>query len=284
MSNAAPVQAMSVGSPLPVGMPGASITPKYQVRVRFCRRMKVQRVYRMVVELKPEKGTATGAGTGESVIARPLVPGAYVQPAEQELGPKGFNSKITFSIAPLAQGGLKKARLQILHQGRILEEIRTPMRGTSQRKTLLFALLTLLSLAYLLNIVGPLPDLSRVSVADTSKAANNPPAETTGSEPASAAKTTKVKRSVEGILLDEEKLPDYLKRDEVAEDLRPYLSQEAIAEHAQDVYNSVYTIPNLNFYLTLAFLLLTLYYLLHNRPVLWRSRRKGKPMLLPVGR
>jgi hypothetical protein len=256
---AAPVQTIPTGSTLPVGVPGATITPKFQVRVRYPKRMKVQRVYRMTVELRPEKGATASVSAGDSVIARPLVPGAYVQPPDQELGPKASNNKITFSIAPLAKGRLKNARMQILHQGRVLEEIRTSMRGTSQRKTLLFAFLAILSLAYMVEILGPLPDLSTRGTGDGGSAA----------------------AGVVNIMLDK-KLPDYLKKEELPEGfVADYLSREAIASGAQEAYDYVYKIDNLNAYITGSFLLLTLVFLIRNRPVLWRKTRKGKPMMLP---
>jgi hypothetical protein len=244
---------MAAPSALPVGVPGASITPKFQVRVRYYKRMTMQRVYRMVVELRTaDKGAAPSVSAGDSVIARPVIPGAYVQPVEQELGPKSTNHTITFSVAPLARGRLKNARLQILHQGRVLEEIWTPMRGTSQRLTWLFALLALVSLGYLINIFGPLPNLSSGASADENG--------------------TNVGR----VLVD--KLPDYLNKEELPEFLA-FLTRDALAVYAQDRYNDLYALPNLNFYLVAGFLLLTIVSFLWNRPA--RRRRKGKPMMLP---
>lgn len=254
MSRAVAAPAASAPSALPVGVPGASITPKFQVRVRFYKRMKVQRVYRMVVELRTaDKGAAPSISAGDSVIARPVIPGAYVQPMEQDLGPKTTNHTITFSVAPLARGRLKNARLQIVHQGRVLEEIWTPMRGTSQRPTWIFALLSLFSLAYLVSIFGPLPNLSTGETADDSG------------------------KTVSGMLMD--KLPTYLNKEELPEFLADYLTREALAATAQDAYNYVYATPNLNFYLMTGFLVLTIVSLLWNRPA--RKRRKGKPMMLP---
>ena len=103
MSRAAPAPPLAVPSALPVGVPGASITPKFQVRVRYYKRMTMQRVYRMVVELRTaDKGAAPSISAGDSVIARPVIPGAYVQPVDQELGPKSTNHTITFSVAEIA--------------------------------------------------------------------------------------------------------------------------------------------------------------------------------------
>jgi hypothetical protein len=260
MSQAATAQAVPTTSALPVGVPGASITPKFQVRVRFRRRMAVQRVYSMVVELRPEKGGASSVSAGDSVIARPIIPGAHVQPPEQELGPKASNSQITFAVTPLAAGRLKGARLQIMHQGRVLEEVWTPMRGIRPGRILLWTGLMLLSIAYLFGILGPLPNLSTGETADPN-----------------------VDRKVDGAV--RRGLPDYLEKAQVEQNcpeaLHPYLSKEAISAACQDAYNYLYAVPNLNFYLTSALLLVLLVSVFFNRPSLWRSTRKGKPLLLP---
>src|SRR5208283_3795880 len=111
--------------------------------------------------------------------------------------------KITFSVTPLARGKLKDARVQILHGGRILEEVWTPMKGTRQRRTWILLLLTLISLGYLLNFFGPLPDKS-------SAGSNGGP----------------LRQAVV------ENVPDY---DEyVPEGIRDSLGRKAIAGHVQD--------------------------------------------------
>ena len=278
MNRAAPVQMMPTGSPLPVGMTGASLAPKYQVRVRFRKRMRLQRVYTMVVELRPAEMRAPSTSASDSVIARPIIPGAHVQPLEQELGPKSSNNSLVFSVTPLAGGRLTGSRLQILHQGRVLDEIRTPMRATCPGRILLWASLTLLSLAYLVGILGPLPDLSTGPAAPTRDAA----APMTGDKPETTPAETKQRASVAAVLSQPPgKLPDYLKDEELPERLRDYLSRAKLNGYAQDAYDAIYQLPNLNFYITAVFLVLTLLSLLWNRPALWRSRRKGKVMMLP---
>lgn len=253
MPQAAPVA--PAASALPVGVPGASITPKFQVRARFARRMRVQRVYPLIVELRPEKPGASGVAPGDAVIARPLVPGAHVQPLEQELSPRAANNTVTFSVTPLAAGKLKGARVQILHSGRVLDEVWTPIRGIRPGRFLLWGALALVALLYLINILGPLPNLSTGASADP------------------AGKT------VDSAVLD--KLPDYLNKEELPEEVQDHVSRGALAVFAQDAYNWVYNLPNLNFYLFAGFLVLALLSLFWNRPVLWKSRRKGKAMLLP---
>jgi hypothetical protein len=284
---AAAVHSAPTGSALPVGVTGSSLTPKFQVRVRYSKRMRVQRVYSMIVELKPEGKAPASVSSGDSVIARPIIPGAHVQPMEQELGPKASNNKITFSITPLAAGKLSGARLQLLHSGRVLDEVKTPIRSIRPMRVVMWAGLTLLAFAYLVGIFGPLPDLSTSEAKPAKSAA--PAAD--GDKPAAAlampadnpAPTGEVKpkTSVEDVLIGNEKLPKYLQKEEVAEDLREYISAGALAEHAQQAYNYVYKLPNLNFYIFVALLLITLLSVFVNRPAILRSSRKGKAMMLP---
>lgn len=246
MAVAAPPQAVTVpvSGHMNVTVPGSSV--KHQVRVRYCRRMKVQGVYRMMVELRAiEPKGASAAGAGDSLIARPLISGAQVQPAEQELGPKASNNRIYFAITPLAKGRLKDARLQLLHQGRLLEEIKTPMTGTSKRTAWLLFLATLLAFSFLVGLLPALPDLS----------------------------THKVRDAVV------EKWPDY--DEHVPEGLHEYLDRMMIADHLQKGYDELAGVPHLSFYTTAGLLILTLFSWFFNRGVLLRKTRKGKPLMLP---
>ncbi len=284
---AAPPQAIPTGSALPVGVPGASLTPKFQVRVRYKKRMSVQSVYRMVVELRAaEKGAASSISSGDSVIARPIIPGAHVQPQEQELGPKASNNKVVFAVTPLAAGRLAGARIQLLHNGRVMDEVKTPMRGVRPGRVVLWAALTLLALAYLIGILGPLPDLSSggksaPAVAPSAPAVVPPAEENPGEKPAAPAEG-KRKQTVAAVLSQPPgKLPDYLQEDELPEGLADYVSRSKLTDFAQDGYDSVYKLPNLNFHILIALLAVTLVSLFLNRPGLLKSTRKGKPMMLP---
>lgn len=250
MSAAAAAQTMPMGSPLPSG-PTAS-TARHQARVRFYRRMKRRRVYRLVVEMTAAGGSPGNVATIDAVIARPLIPGALVVPAEQEISPRASNNRISFAVTPLAVGSLADARMQLVHRGKLLDEIRTPMRGTSQRRTLVLALLTLLALAYLVRLIGPLPNYSTGRWAEY------------------------LPTTLEGIV--ESGLPDY--NGYVGADSP--LARENVALQAQAAYNTIYDTPNLAFYLTALLLVLTLLSALWNRPSLLRKRRSGKAIVLPA--
>lgn len=287
---AAAARPAPTGSALPVGVPGASLTPKFQVRVRYSKRMRLQRVYSMIVELRPEgKSPASSVSSGDSVIARPIIPGAHVQPTELELGPKASNNKITFSVTPLAAGRLSGARLQILHSGRVLEEVKTPIRSVRPGRAVMWTGLTLLAFAYLAGIFGPLPDLSSSDAkAQPAKPAapmpdGEKPAATVGmpAENPAPIPGVRAKPTVANVLSWNEKLPEYLELDNLGEDMGDYISKGRLEEYAQQSYDAVYKLPNLNFYIFVGLLVITLLSVFLNRPAILRSSRKGKAMMLP---
>jgi protein tyrosine phosphatase (PTP) superfamily phosphohydrolase (DUF442 family) len=245
MSVAVAPPMMQAQSQLPTGP--SSLTVRHQARVRFYRRMRVQRVYRVTVEIKPaDSKAASGSAYADVIIARPVIPGAVVQPIEQEIGAKASNNKISFSVTPLAKGRLKDARVQLLYKGRLLDEIKTSMRGTSQRKTWVLFFCTLVSLAFFLNLLPSLPNLSEFRVY--------------------------------GAIRD--RLPDY--DSYLPEGVRDYLKKETIAQGLQDGYDRLYNEPHLLFYITAAFLVLTVLFWLRNRPPLLKKTRKGKEIILPT--
>jgi len=214
--------------------------------------MKVRRVYRLVVHLQPLDGKS--AISADAVFARPIIPGALVQPPEQEISPRASNSKVIFSVTPLAQGNLADARLQLVYKGKPLDEVRTPMRGTCQRRALGLGLLTLLACAYLLGAIGPLPNLSSGKLA----------------EPGATPLASSLVHS----------LPDYTAQ--LPEGLQGNLGREAVADQLQETYNAVYALPNLAFWVMISLLVLTLLVALLNRPALLSKSRKGKPIMVPT--
>jgi hypothetical protein len=130
----------------------------HQVRVRFYRRMKPQRVYPLTVELqRTSSKPAIAHRTTAPVSLRPCIPGAHVTPPELELKSSQTEAKATFYVTPLARGWLPDARLQLLQQGRVLEEIRLPMKAARQSMTWLLAALTVLipaALLYLTRVIN----------------------------------------------------------------------------------------------------------------------------------
>jgi hypothetical protein len=162
MANPTPAQAAPAAV---AALPGAATgKPQHQFVIRYRRRMKHQRVYPLVVELRSADGKPTPPAA-DSVLVRAIVPGAYVSPAEQEMSARATNNRVTFYVTPLARGRLKEARVAVLQGGRTLQEVWTPMKSVTQRKTwwlLLLSFVVPLVLWYVtmsldFSSTGPLP-------------------------------------------------------------------------------------------------------------------------------
>jgi hypothetical protein len=108
-----------------------------QVQVRYYRRMRPNRVYPVVVSWRE-----SGRGPGP-VVVRLLMAGAQVVPAEQTLDPANPDDRATFYVTPLARGWLRGERLEVLQNGRKVQEIRLPCKVTTQWLTWVLLLLTI---------------------------------------------------------------------------------------------------------------------------------------------
>jgi hypothetical protein len=113
---------------------------RHRFSVRFYRRMRLKGVYPAVVWARTLEGKPGGH---RPVALRAVVPGALVTPAEQSLNLGDPRAAATFYVTPLARGRLPDARIEIHHQGSVLQTIRLPMRATTQRLTWVLAFLTL---------------------------------------------------------------------------------------------------------------------------------------------
>ena len=106
-----------------------------QVQVRYYRRMRPNRVYPFVVSWRG------GARAAAPVTVRLVMAGAQVVPAEQVLGPN--EDRATFYVTPIAKGWMRGERLEVLQDGRKVQEIRLPGKVTTQRLTWVLLLLTI---------------------------------------------------------------------------------------------------------------------------------------------
>jgi hypothetical protein len=107
-----------------------------QIQVSYYRRMRPNRVYPFVVSWKG------GARSATPVTVRLVMAGTQVVPAEQVLDPN--EDRATFYVTPLARGWMRGERLEVLQDGRKVQELRLPCKATTQRATWLLLLLTLL--------------------------------------------------------------------------------------------------------------------------------------------
>jgi hypothetical protein len=115
------------------------------LRVRYYQRMRVQRVYPLVVEVRSGAAARPAGGlTLEPVAVRPLIPGAQVVPAEQRLDVTRPGDKATFFVTPLARGRFPEPRVVVLQHGRAVHAIPLRMKAVTQRFTWLLLLLTVL--------------------------------------------------------------------------------------------------------------------------------------------
>jgi hypothetical protein len=114
---------------------GPSLGP---VQVTFYRRMKMQRVYPVVVRWR--QGAAPAPGHTASV--RLLLAGAQVVPAELRLDPAKPTDQAAFYVTPLARGWLRAQRLEILFDGRKVQELPLASKAVTQRLALCLLVLT----------------------------------------------------------------------------------------------------------------------------------------------
>lgn len=122
-----------------------------QIQVRYYRRMRPNRVYPFVVSWKG------GARSATPVTVRIIMAGAQVVPAEQILDPN--EDRATFHVTPIAKGWMRGERLEVLQDGRKVQEIRLPCRVRSQRATWLLLLLTFLVAYYITPMfIYPMPE------------------------------------------------------------------------------------------------------------------------------
>ncbi len=108
-----------------------------QVNVRYYSRMRPNRVYPVVVSWR------NGGNAASPVTVRLVMAGAQVVPAEQTLE-AGAGARATFNVTPIARGWMRNERLEVLQDGRKVQEIRLPCKATTQRATWVLLLLTII--------------------------------------------------------------------------------------------------------------------------------------------
>jgi hypothetical protein len=111
---------------------GSGATPS--LSVRYWKKMRLHKVYPVTV-------SGSGRGDSEPVVVRVVMAGAQVVPAELPLDPSDPSDKATFYVTPIAQGGLRGERVEVLQGGRKVQEIRIPAKVSSQRGTLVWLFL-----------------------------------------------------------------------------------------------------------------------------------------------
>lgn len=118
------------------------------LRVRYFRQMKPARVH--AFEVSWQKSERPVRGDGKQVTVRLLAAGAQVLPSEQTLDAAKPEKTVTFYVTPLARGWLRHVRLEVLYEGRKVQEIPMASKVASQRPTWALLFLALL-VPYLLQ-------------------------------------------------------------------------------------------------------------------------------------
>ena len=276
---------------------GAAVSPGIRVMARFYRRMRPRRVFPLTAELR---GNATGLSP---LLIHPVIPGAQVAPADLPLDP-GKASRATFYVTPLAQGALKGARLEIRHQGQLVQEMPLRMRSVTQSLTWVLAALTILVPAFLLwftyyrPLTGYLP--RTIAVANPPPSAeDSAKAEKLEKLPKEDAKVAEKPAAAAG---DETRLrvfkvaaePGQILEREIKRHVpnavtlpgreEPYPFPFAVTEHVASALGTAYTYAthmvesHLSFWVGVALLAGTIISAILHRPA--RGRRTSQPLAL----
>lgn len=146
-----------------------------KLEVRYSKRMKLQRVYTLVVAM-PSKGKRKSDEIDESgalVVVRPVIAGAQVVPSEQrfEMAP---GNQISFAVTPLAKGRLPRARVEISAPDHPPETITLPMKVCTQRFALALLVLAWAIPTFMISVTkGSLAPKQGTSLAEHFKSSMN---------------------------------------------------------------------------------------------------------------
>jgi hypothetical protein len=126
------------------GSPPARTGPSLpSLKVVYYRRMKRQLVYAVTASwYNPEKRKPP-AGAGP-VVLRLLMAGAQVVPSEQPLDPAKPDARAVFYLTPLARGWMRHECMEVLIDGRKVQEMPLKSKVTTQRMTWVLLVLTFL--------------------------------------------------------------------------------------------------------------------------------------------
>jgi hypothetical protein len=114
------------------------------VVVRYHCRMRLQRVFPLIVEVKRgDRQPESGAGSLPAIV-RPVIPGALVVPAEEKIDASVPGSQVVFHVTPLARRRLPEARVEVHQKHRQVQPIPLNIKVTTQRLACLLLALAVL--------------------------------------------------------------------------------------------------------------------------------------------
>lgn len=118
------------------------------LRVLYYQQMRRQRVYQ--VKVGWQKSKTRPPADAEPIRIRLIMAGAQVVPSEQVLDPADPDASASFYVTPLADGKLRAEHLEVLIQGRKVQELQLPAKVVNQRRTLVLLALSIL-MPWLIN-------------------------------------------------------------------------------------------------------------------------------------
>jgi hypothetical protein len=142
-------------SPAPAGFArGRNENVLPPLRVTYYRQMRRQRVYQATVSWY--KGSTMRPPSGvEPIRVRLIMAGAQIVPSEQVLDPSDPDATVRFYVTPLADGKLRAEHLEVLIQGRKVQEVLLPARVVNQRRTWMMLLMAVLMPWMIFTYVRP---------------------------------------------------------------------------------------------------------------------------------
>ena len=110
------------------------------LQLRYYKRMTPNRVYAVSVGWEKNARRTPAA----PVTLRLVMAGAQVVPAEQPLNPNNPKANVTFFVTPLAKGWMRNERLEVVSNGKKVDEVLLKCKAVTQRPAWVFLLLAFL--------------------------------------------------------------------------------------------------------------------------------------------
>jgi hypothetical protein len=150
----------------PHGSSSKSDTILPPLRVRYYRQIKPQRVYTVQVSWKKPENPPRGPG--KEVTVRLIAAGAQVLPSEQTLDASQPDAKAVFYLTPLAKGWLRNEKLEVLAQGRKVQELPLATKVVTQRLTWFLLFCTFFVPWFITEYIKNSPMLDKIRNAEGS--------------------------------------------------------------------------------------------------------------------
>jgi anti-anti-sigma factor len=106
-------------------------------------KQKIRRIVQQAVAQVTSAQALTIKKENPFLLIRPIIPGCLCVPEEMDLDVTPRVAEAKFWVTPQADGEIEEARVQILYEGKVMDEIAIPLRVTRQTMAKMGGLLTL---------------------------------------------------------------------------------------------------------------------------------------------